>query len=93
MQLASNGRKIDEDYVTMPLSGVVLLQPFTQWINFDTPSYRKYNTLTLRKADIGYSMSALFGGERDYDLIDAIEYGLVFFVDRLHQSLIYFGGL
>ena len=77
----------------MPLSGVVLLQPFTQWINFDTPSYRKYNTLTLRKADIGYSMSALFGGERDYDLINAIEYGLVFFVDRLHQSLIYFGGL
>jgi len=77
LQLASNGRKIDEEYVTMPLSGVVLLQPFTQWINFDTPSYRKFNTLTLRKSDIGYSMSALFGGERDYDLIDAIEYGHV----------------
>ena len=39
---------------------------------------RAYNTLTLQKADVGYSMSGLFGGERDYDLIDAIEHGWVF---------------
>ena len=55
----------------------IIVKPFPKWINFDTPSYRAYNTLTLRKADVGYSMSGLFGGERDYDLIDAIEYGLV----------------
>ena len=55
----------------------MLLQPQVQWINFDLPSYRKYNGLTLRKSDIGYSMSGIFAGERDYDLIDAIEYGHV----------------
>ena len=61
----------------IPIYGAALLQPQTQCINFDSPSFRKFNHLTLRKTDIGYSMSGLFGGERDYDLIDAIENGHV----------------
>ena len=63
--------------IRIAIYGAALLQPQTQCINFDSPSYRKFSHLTLRKADIGYSMSALFGGERDYDLIEAVEDGHV----------------
>jgi len=86
LQLASNGRKVGEEYQRIAIYGAALLQPQTQCINFDSPSYRKFNHLTLRKADIGYSMSALFGGERDYDLIEAVEDGHVI-DDTLQNSL------
>merc|ERR1719223_371183 len=75
MQVAGNGIKKGEEYVKIPIHGAALLQPQMQMLNFDTPSYRKFNHLTLRKEDMAYSMSSLFAGERDLTLQDTLEYG------------------
>jgi len=75
MQVAGNGIKKGDEYVKIPIHGAALLQPQMQMINFDTPSYRKFNHLTLRKEDMAYSMSSLFAGERDLTLQDTLEYG------------------